>query len=113
MGLLQHRSLLQKLENIPGTVQRVFTIILKDFKGLDVLALLEDTSIAITTEEDNLTSSASILGTALEARGRLKFSMCSFGVGATEIPGHTFSVEGLRLLDKHVECIRELMVPIF
>ena len=97
VGLLQYTRLPQGMKNSPVTLQRIIYNVLGDGKGQDVFAFMEDTSVGIETEEQNLPSLESLLGTLLHAGIRLKLSKCRFGVRSTEILGHHIYGKGLHL----------------
>lgn len=111
LGLLQYTRLPQGFKSAPGTFQRTINMILGDRKGRDVLALMDDTSIGTSSEEEHIKSLAAILDLLYKAGVRLKLSKCAFGVRSAEILGRVVDSRGLRPSDKHVEAIRALVMP--
>ena len=111
LGLLRYLRLPQGLKNSPAAFQRVINIILRDRKGRDVWAFIDDVSLGTESAEAHLESVEYMLRRFLEAVGRLKFSQCQFGVRTAEILGHQIDTNRIKPSAAHVRAIRAIVEP--
>lgn len=85
---MQQGFLSQSLENLSGTLQCLISNTLGYCRGIDTLAVLENTSVQNITKEDYLEFPVFIVDTQLKSCMRLKLPRCSTVVQLVEFFGH-------------------------